>query len=230
MGDRRHLICKYPTTSDTYILASTELAGFSTYALSVNGDEADTETLDFQTILFLDPGIFQYGQVQFPSTSILVPNHITRLVGDTKEISSTASQFFDHIHFWMPFISRKRFFDSYLRPSTRSRPDVVMLLLSLKLITTPPPVHPRNPKTPLYRAAKHFYLDVEGSHVASIAVLQAGVLLALYEIRHGIYPAAYLSISACARYAYALGMNVDGMIRASSVFTLIDVEERRRVW
>lgn len=206
------------------------MAGILPYTLLVNDDEADIETLDFQTISFLDPSIFQYGQVQYHSTSIPIPDHITRLVGDTKEINSAASRYFDHINFWMPFISRQRFLDTYLRPSTRSRPEVAILLLSLKLITTPPPVHPRNPKTPLYRAAKHFYLDVESSQVASIAVLQAGVLLALYEIRHGIYPIAFLSISACARYAHALGINVDRITRFSSVFTLIEVEERRRVW
>ncbi|KIW11718.1 hypothetical protein PV08_11020 [Exophiala spinifera] len=215
--------------SDVHHLAL-DVTGVSNYALSINEDEVDIETLDFQTMLFLDPGIFRYGQVQFPWTNIPVPPHITRLLGDNKDLSSAVSRFFDHIHSWMPFISRKRFLDSYMRPSARSRPDVAILLLSLKLITTPPPVDPRNPKTPLYWAAKHFYLDIESSHTASIAVLQAGVLLALYEIRHGIYPAAFLSISACARYAHALGINVDGMARTSSVFTLIEVEERKRIW
>lgn len=64
----------------------------------------------------------------------------------------------------------------------------------------------------------------------SILVLQAGVLVALYELGHGIYPAAFLSIGACARYAHALGINVSRTVPTRRVLTLVEVEERRRVW
>ncbi|OQE46162.1 hypothetical protein PENCOP_c001G01587 [Penicillium coprophilum] len=101
----------------------------------------------------------------------------------------------------MPFISKKRFYDLYLQPSFRSRPDVALLLLAQTLITTFPP-----------------------------AVLQAGVLVALCELGHGIYPGAFLSIGTCARYAYALGINVSRTVPSRRVLTLVEVEERRRVW
>ena len=130
----------------------------------------------------------------------------------------------------MPFISKKRFYEIYLRPGFQCQLDVVLLLLSLKLVTTLPPVSPRNPRTGLYHAAQHFYLEVEGSSVFSVLVLQAGVLLALYELGHGIYPAAYLSIGACARYAHALGINGGRTLYTRKVLTLVEIEERRRVW
>jgi hypothetical protein len=77
---------------------------------------------------------------------------------------------------------------------------------------------------------KYFYLEVEGSSIVSLAVLQAGVLLALYELGHAIYPAAFLSIGACARYVHALGINVSRTLKTRKVLTLVEVEERRRVW
>jgi hypothetical protein len=154
--------------------------------------------------------------------------HILHLLGDLDEIRFTAGRFFEHVHQWMPFISKKRFYDMYLQPAFQTRPDVVLLLLALKLITTFPPAGARGPRTPLYDAVRRLYVEVEGAF--SILVLQAGVLVALYELGHGIYPAAYLSIGACARYAHALGINVSRTVPTRRVLTLVEVEERRRVW
>ena len=200
------------------------------YVFPVDDDRADVQTIDFPTMLFLDPGILQHGQVEISRAATPVPAHVLHLLGDMDEIRVTASKFFEHIHLWMPFISKKRFYELYLRPSFQSRPDVVLLLLSLKLITTLPPKSPRNPRTPLYCAVKHFYLEVEGSSTFSIPVLQAGVLLSLYELGHAIYPAAFLSIGACARYAHALGINGSRTLNTRRVLTLVEVEETRRIW
>ena len=159
-----------------------------------------------------------------------VAEHILHLLGDVDDVRTTASKFFAHIHSWMPFISKKRFYDLYLPSPFQSRSDVVLLLLSLKLITTLPPTNPRNPRTPLYYAVKHFHLQVEGSSVFSLPVLQAGVLLALYELGHAIYPAAFLSVGACARYGHALGINCSGSLQTRRVLTLVEVEERTKTW
>lgn len=136
------------------------------------------------------------------------------------DIHGTATKFFDHIYLWMPFISTKRFYDIHLRALPPSHPDVTLLLLCLNLITSLPPVSPRNPRTPLYHAAKHFYFELEGDVAFSILILQAGVLLGLYEIGHGIYPAAFLTIGACARYAHALGINARRTGKSRKVLTL----------
>ncbi|KAF4951796.1 hypothetical protein F66182_18461, partial [Fusarium sp. NRRL 66182] len=130
----------------------------------------------------------------------------------------------------MPFISKKRFYDVHVRTLPPSQPDVILLLLCLKLITSLPPARPRDARTPLYYAAKHFYLDLEGEDFFSILNLQAGILLGLYEIGHGIYPAAFLTIGACARYAHALGIHVSKTVKSRKVLTLVEAEERRRVW
>ncbi len=51
--------------------------------------------------------------------------------------------------------------------------------------------HVTTPKTTLYRVTKQFHFDVE-TGILSIQVLQAGILIALYEIGHAVYPAALL--------------------------------------
>jgi hypothetical protein len=191
---------------------------------------ADVEAIDFPTISFLDPSILQHGQVEIPQAATAVPSHVLKLLGDLHNLRAAVADFFQNIHKWMPFISKKRLYDVHLRPSFHTRADVVLLLLSLKLMATLPPVNPRNPRTPLYHSVKHFYLEVEGSCNCSILVLQAKVLLSLYELGHGIYPAAFLSIGACARYAYALGINGGTSTKTKKVLTLVEMEEEKRVW
>ncbi|KAJ4301278.1 hypothetical protein N0V90_003369 [Kalmusia sp. IMI 367209] len=197
---------------------------------STDDVEAHSEPIDYPTMLFLDPGILQYGQFDTSPANVVIPAHILHLLGDIDEVRTTADKYFAITHPWFPFISKKRFYDIYLRSSLPARPDIVLLFLAQKLITTLPPAHPQTPRTPLYHAAKHFYTDLEGSSVFSVPILQAGILLALYEVGHAIYPAAFLSISACARYAYALGINVSKAVHTRKALTMVEVEERRRVW
>lgn len=127
----------------------------------------------------------------------------------------------------MPFIPKRRFYDRYLRSACCA--DTVLLLLAVKPITTLPPTTPLNARTHLYYATKHFYLKVERSSIFSISILQAGMLLAFYELGHGIYPRAYTSFGACARYAYALCINADGVSKLRDFLTLVEAEARHRV-
>ncbi|UKZ45872.1 hypothetical protein TrVGV298_000065 [Trichoderma virens] len=85
-------------------------------------------------------------------------------------------------------------------------------------------------KTVLYRTAKQFHFEVESSGILSVAVLQAGVLIAIYELGHAIYPAAFLSIGQCARYAAALEIDKSITSRLLDKLPWNEVEEQRRVW
>lgn len=64
----------------------------------------------------------------------------------------------------------------------------------------------------------------------SLHVLQATIFIALYEMGHAIYPAAYLTVGACARYGIALGL--DKLMTDNSGFdtSLMEIEEKRRSW
>jgi len=200
------------------------------YGFLSRNDRGNTHKINFPTLLFLDPGILRHGQIEIESGVGPVPVRFLHLLGEMNAIKFTATKCFKHIHCWMPFISKKRFFDCYLDPSFHSQPDVVLLLLSIKLVRELPPIHPPDARTPLYHAANHRHPEVEGSSIFSLPVLQASVLLALYELGHAIYPAAYLTIGACARYAYALGINIGSTVSMTKILTLVELEERRRVW
>lgn len=88
-----------------------------------------------------------------------------------------------------------------------------------------------NPQTPLYRAAKRFFLEVELSGVVSLAVLQAAILIAFYELGHGIYPLAYISVGICVRYGAALSIEPRSTTSANALpASWIKEEERTRIW
>ncbi|KAK4121917.1 hypothetical protein N657DRAFT_657437 [Parathielavia appendiculata] len=189
---------------------------------SAVGEEQQAEdwTVDFPTILFLDPSLLRHGQVDSGHGAMPVPPSILHLLGSVDEVRSTADRFFQHIHQWMPLISKKRSYDLYFhrQPAFHSHSDVALLLLAVKLITTFPPAGPRDFRTPLYYTTKHFHLEVE----------------TLYELdlAHGIFPAVYLSIGSVHVMPHALGINLNASrtVPTRKVLTLVEVEERRRVW
>lgn len=204
---------------------------FGTWPYTSSSEDGQrSQHVDLSTILFLDPRVLSHGHVDIHGPSILVPGHILDLLGDITEVRQVASNFFKTIHVWMPFVSKKRFYDHFLHTSSYLRAEIVLLFLCMKLITGLPPNGQRSPQSPVYFAAKHFYIELESYGMLSIQVLQAGILLALYEIGHAIYPAAFLSVGYCARFAHALGINSGATSQISKVTTLIEVEERRRVW
>lgn len=133
----------------------------------------------------------------------------------------------------MPIISKTRFYNLYLTSPLQLNPETALLFLAQGLITSIPP---QNPRTALYATTKHFYIEVEGSSNPSIQILQAGLLIALYELGQGIYPAAYLSIGSCARYACVLGIEgtlgkcASAHIGSPMVLSMLEMEDRRRVW
>ncbi|KAL5314983.1 hypothetical protein ACEPPN_017633 [Leptodophora sp. 'Broadleaf-Isolate-01'] len=135
------------------------------------------------------------------------------------------------VHTWMPIVSRKRFFENVPTPSATPgslRSDYALLILCMELSMWIP--GEQNPRTRAYLAAKTFYLDLEIQGIASIQVLQALILIALYETGHAIFPSAAVSVEACVRYGQALGINWEAKYPEKKPFAWVDREEQNRVW
>lgn len=83
----------------------------------------------------------------------------------------------------------------------------------------------------LYRTVKQFYFDMELAGGLCVMSLQAATLIALYELGHGIYPAAIVSVAHCARVGTLL--RVDKALandQLSQGIPWVELEERRRLW
>lgn len=200
------------------------------FASLIRESRRNLQSIDISTVYFLDSSLLQHIRLETAEPSIPIPSHIANLVGDPTTVHAIASHFFDTVQLWMPIISKKRFYDYCRHPLAPSRADLALLIFCMRLLSKALARETKCPQTSKYFSAKQFYLEVETAGFLSIQVLQAGILISLYELGHAIYPSAFLSIGACARYAYALGINGGAISPISMPFTRVEKEERRRVW
>lgn len=134
------------------------------------------------------------------------PQEVLETLDSTEVIEQVACTYFTTIHAWFPFISRKRM--NLGLSLAHGGPDLALLFLAMKLITTTPA--DTQPSTaadlPLYGTTRRFMALLEAAGTASLLCLQAMVLVALYELGHAVYPAAWMTVGGCVRYAAMLGL------------------------
>ena len=188
----------------------------------------------FPASFFLDSEIYQQSGLTVPRPTLPIPSEVLTLLGTTSDVHDVADQYFTSVHYWLPMISRKRM-QMTLSSNSLAEPsaDLALLLLCMKLsISIESSNNKESTQTSLYWTAKSFFMFVESNAMMSIRLLQSSLLIAAYEIGHGIYPAAYLSSGHCARLVYALGLhdrkNVPQMIKRPGSWA--EQEEMRRCW
>lgn len=182
-------------------------------------------------ICFLAPALFREAGLEIPRLDIGLPDEVALHLGNSQQIQETASKFFQIT--WMPIVSCKRYLADILNPLSPSRRPTALLALCMKLCCLSVHDDEGLRKTSLYRLAKAFYCDVESTQALCVQVLQAAILIAIFEIGDAIYPAAYLTVGVCARYAIAMGLdniNKDRMGGEPNTMSWMEIEERRRAW
>ena len=191
---------------------------------------ASVERVQIFAGLFLDSETFKT-----PSPSVLdpgapIPKPILEMLEEPYERECIRDRYFNSVHQWLPMISIKRLAQRV--PNFYAKPDITLsLLLScMKLVTYPLVYDLRH--TPLYYTAKYFFQVVQDSCFVSIHLLQAAVLIAVYEIAHGSYPTGYLSVCHAVRLGMMMGLH--DRKHAAQVFGPSDTwtlrEEERRTW
>lgn len=153
------------------------------------------------------------------------------VLGGTKDPETVASEYFERIHWWMPIVSKKRFLEQTLHSKDG---DVSLLLLSMRvLLWRPSQQGSMNPITSSYVTAKHAISEAVMVGTLSFHLLQAQILLVIYELGQAIYPAASLTLCSCAQYGRMMGieeyLHPAYEMRNASIDPL-EVEERRRTW
>jgi hypothetical protein len=103
-------------------------------------------------------------------------------------------------------VSKIRLYRELTASQDHLNADLALLLIAMQLHTKPAN-HKEPPNVDVYRAAKASCSFVETSNVFSVRLIQATLLIALYEIEHAIYPAAYLTVGHCARLGLAMGLH-----------------------
>ncbi|KAJ6783764.1 hypothetical protein PWT90_03404 [Aphanocladium album] len=183
--------------------------------------------LNLVTARFLDADNVILDQLDADNTDVTITKHVTDLVGSVDDILNIVRAFWASVHLWMPIISRKQFRQHLLSRLVTRKAQLFLLVLAMKLLSSPA----KTAKSMLYRTAKQLQFDVELAGGHCVTSLQAATLIAVYELGHGIYPAAIVSVAHCARVGTLLG--VDQALtndQLSQGIPWVELEERRRLW
>lgn len=186
----------------------------------------------FPAIAFLDSDTFKYGGIAVPKPAVEIPVDALELLGDGSAVQAVITDYYATVHKWIPIVSQKRLTRNMANPLWEAGPDLALLFLCMKLITSRPQDGIESSHNPIYISAKRFVTLMEASGTASLLVLQANLLVTWFEYGQAIYPAAWMSAGWCVRYANMLGIN--GHNDATQLLgrpgTWTELEERRRTW
>jgi hypothetical protein len=180
---------------------------------------------------FLDQQAFQRQNRNLPTICLDIDPSVLALLGETDFI---VKQYFEKLHWWMPIISPTLLLDAIKDDPAKQDSSLSVLLLAIQvLLWYPPKQQYQNPRTNDYQIVKQLLADSISLGTLSFLLLQAQVLVAIYELGHAIYPAAYLSIGSCACYGAALEVDQSlrpGYFPQTPFLRPLEVEERRRTW
>lgn len=185
----------------------------------------------FPAMFFLDNEIFQECQMNVPKQCPPIAKEIYDIIGDVDGLKKIGDRYFDTIHVWFPILSKKRLELLLSEPNKEVTPDLALLFAAMHLLSDEESHCQASTGTNDYWAVKNYAVALEANAVMTPQLLQSNLLIALYEIGHAIYPAAYLSIGNCATFAKALGLdnrNAPQMLRRFGAWT--EMEELKRLW
>lgn len=191
--------------------------------------EPAISTLSIQAY-YLDSEVWSTQKFSHKPAQILVPDYISAALGSQADIDSIKAGYFQIIHVWLPFVSKIRVDRLTRMPQSPLKADFALLLLCMKLVQEIP--DGQAPQSlELYRLTKELSKRLELEGLLTLNAVQAGVLLLLYELGHGIFPAAFMTISCCARQGVALGIHnkLAPQLYGKQRFW-VEWEEKQRVW
>jgi hypothetical protein len=126
-------------------------------------------------------------------------------------VGDISARYFQHFHRHLPVISRTRFYNNLITLGATPAADFSVLLLAICLVTRAPALGYESghgatrsvEQQSLYLTARSLFAQVQVSCSPSVPLIQAGLLLAVYEYTHGRPDDAFMTIAGSARMAYA---------------------------
>ncbi|KAF2164714.1 hypothetical protein M409DRAFT_56523 [Zasmidium cellare ATCC 36951] len=98
----------------------------------------------------------------------------------------------------------------------------------MRLISQAPGDEIQEMRSLLYLTAKSAIAHLESAGIVTVRLIQARLLVAIYELGHGLGPVASISVKACGVSARALGL--DQTLSSLWSYPFAQSEEERRLW
>lgn len=149
------------------------------------------------------------------------------------DIKAVCIRYFATLHKFLPCVSEAEVWKSLSQMESGPDAEMSVLLLSMYLVThgsTSSSASSTEAET-TYIMMKTLYSQLQLMNKLSLTMVQAGLLISIYENSEGLNDASYMSIGACVRLGHAIGLHktlqqtppVDYMER-------MEMESRKRVW
>ncbi|KAL2843923.1 fungal-specific transcription factor domain-containing protein [Aspergillus pseudoustus] len=160
---------------------------------------------------------------------------MTTLTEHGETLDRVLDTYFVSIYLWLPILHGRSFQGRVMQLSSNPQAETALLMLILFLLVgrrTPqgrlnsPPAGPRNWLNQLCNYLLSFLKLVRPP---SLQLVQAGLLMAVYELGSSSLEAASLSLGTCARLGYSLRLNIDTPSYLPDMMW-VEAEEKRRTW
>lgn len=155
------------------------------------------------------------------------------IIGSSDHMQEVSRIYFSSTHHKLAMISEKNFSKRLPNLFVTADRSFITLCLCMLLVQGDPQLPTRTAVTSLYVTAKSYISFLESTGRYSVNTIQSMLLVTLYEVGHGIYPAASVSIAGCARGARNIGLHRTKTRRHfmnASVIDVDEIEEKRRTW
>lgn len=149
------------------------------------------------------------------------------LVANGATLPTVFSEYFRTIGVWLPAIVFER--SLYKRLQGEPSTEVALLILSMFLaMQVPDPRHRSTtfPQTSTYFAAKSLHSALLGAGAASLEVVQASVLILMYEAGQGMIDQARISAAFCSR----IGVQVLSKRQYQHTQIVDDMDDEKLWW
>lgn len=152
----------------------------------------------------LNPGILK---PQYQSL-ILWQSILATLDEHKMFINDVTRIYINHTDRWLPMVSSKKYQkQANLFGRLKSSDNFVLLVLAMHLLIAPPAEHPPAAslvESPWYRNCKYHFSNFVAFREPSIEIIQAGMLLAVFEFNQCVQDRALTTLGICCRLAYLL--------------------------
>lgn len=171
-------------------------------------------------------------QLTSANISHTIRMQVFTIIGDESRIRAVAAVYFRTIHPWFPILAETPFHKRLSHILTHVSPELGLLTLCMVLLAVKPVDDEIPPRMrSLYILVKSFIASLEATEINTLELLQCRLLLTIYEVGHGMYPAAYISMGANVRAAVTLGANGVSKAQLEETFKSSErADEARRTW
>ena len=180
----------------------------------------------------IDP--FQFPTLRDATMDLFVTRQGSTVLGDVHQMEETAARYFAGIYLRVPILSRRQFLRQVSTMYSHPRANFTLLCLSIHLLTRRPDEaeaaghHAQTMHSSTYVMVKSFLGVLQSLTAPTLELVQVMVLVVLYEMGHGIYPAASMSIASCARAARSIGIHKTQA--ELGIEEQVAAELRKRLW